>query len=533
MFDTILKGGDVHDGCGSEPKRTDVGIRDGKICAIENLTHAEGSEVIDVSGFAVSPGFIDLHTHSDFTLSIDGRANSQVHQGVTTEVIGQCGFSCAPARSKNDILQMAFGHCDHQPDLGWRSFDEYLTHLEAQPLGVNVLAFVGHGAIHQSVLGNAKRPGDPSEIAAMATALEKALEEGAHGFSSGLEYWPGSLSQPEHMVPLCEVATRHGVLYATHVRNRDRFYDLGTGEAIATAREASARLQISHIQPKYGAPEFAMEHCLEMIDAAKARGLDVGFDVIPHDWNHTRMMSILPQWAQEGGVSEILTRLADPDTRAQIKRNPTPMWLMVRDARWSDIVLLSSAANPDLVGLNFAEIGQMRGTDPYDAVLDILLEEAENMPALLWASQAFREADIEMCLRHPDCAVMSDTLALSTDGPFASQVGSLSGYSWAAGFLQRYVRERNVLSLPDAIRRISGLPAQRLGLSDRGTLTVGAKADICVFDPGRIFRQVDVTNPRQYVDGFQHVLVNGCFAIRAQRRLENNAGQVIRGVQKL
>jgi N-acyl-D-amino-acid deacylase len=167
-----------------------------------------------------------------------------------------------------------------------------------------------------------------------------------------------------------------------------------------------------------------------------------------------------------------------------------------------------------------------------DTVLDILLEEAENMPALLWASQAFREADIEMCLRHPDCAVMSDTLALSTDGPFASQVGSLSGYSWAAGFLQRYVRERNVLSLPDAIRRISGLPAQRLGLSDRGTLTVGAKADICVFDPGRIFRQVDVTNPRQYVDGFQHVLVNGCFAIRAQRRLENNAGQVIRGVQK-
>ena len=527
MFDTILKGGTIIDGTGTEGFVADLAIKDGRIGAV-GLFDGAAKETLDVSGLIVAPGFIDMHTHSDFTLIADGRAESQVHQGVTTEVIGQCGISCAPVRSSENIPEVAPWYTPRAKHADWHSFGDYLDALGAIDLGVNVMAFVGHGTIHRAVLGGAERAGEPDEIAQMTRLVEAAFDEGAGGFSSGLEYYPGSLASPEHLVPMCAVASKSGRLYATHVRNRDTYYDLGFAEAIATARQSGARLQISHIQPKFGAPDHAMEHTLEMIDIARRHDADIAFDVIPHDWNHTLMAAILPKWAQADGIDAVLKRLTDGACRARIKANPQPMWLIVKAEKWRDIVLLNAIENKEIIGADFEEIGRMRGVDPYDAVLDILLEEGENLMSCMWSSKSFRNEDIDLCLHQPECAVISDTVAIANDGLLKDHVGSLSGYGWAARFLKTYVRDRQILTLSEAVAKITSIPAGRLGLKDRGRLRPGYHADICVFDQNAVASNVTPRHPRRYASGIVHVLVNGALSMRDGKRLPVNRGQVLR-----
>lgn len=527
MFDTLLLGGSVYDGGGGEPLRADLGIRGGRIVALGELGAAEAAERLDVSGLAVCPGFVDLHTHSDFTLVVNGRAESQVHQGVTTEVVGQCGHSCAPLRDPSQIPTMAAAHADAVVR-DWTTFGQYLDALERNPLGVNVAAMVGHGTVHEHVLGDALRAGDPDEIAEMTRLVAQSLDEGAAGFSTGLEYWPGIMAATEHLVPMCEAAARAGRLYATHVRNRDRYYDLGFGEALAAARLSGARLQISHIQTKFGAPDYAMEHTLEMIEAARRHGVDVAFDVIPHDWNNTGVISILPRWAREGGTQATLQRLRDPAVRERIKGNPAPMLLIVAARRWDEIVLLNASVNKDLIGATFAEIGRMRGEDPYDVLMDMLIEEGDAAPRLMWATRSFRDRDVEMMMREADCAVISDTAALAPYGVLKDDLFSLSGYGWAARFLQVYVRDRQVLTLSEGIRRITSLPASRVGIIERGWLRPGYWADITVFDPAAIASRVTVERPREYPAGIAHVMVNGRLAVRDGVRTDADAGRVLR-----
>ena len=528
MFDVLLKNGEVFDGSGADGAIADVGIKDGRIDAVGTLDATGAADVIDVTGLTVSPGFVDMHTHSDFTLIADGRAESQVHQGVTTEVIGQCGISCAPVCSHDAIRTVAPWYTEDAEHAHWHGFGEYLDALDATDLGVNVMAFVGHGTVHRAVLGGELRAGDVDEVARMAELVDVAMDEGAGGFSSGLEYFPGILAAPEHLVPMCEVASKYGRLYATHVRNRDTHYDLGFAEAMATARQAGARLQISHIQPKFGAPGYAMEHTLEMIDVARNHDADIAFDVIPHDWNHTLMAAILPKWAQAGGLDDVLKRLATPQDREKIKANPQPMWLIVKARKWKDIVLLNATENKDLVGADFEEIGRMRGVDPYDAVLDILLEEGENLMSTMWSSKSFRESDLDLCLQQPECAVISDTVAIANEGILKDLVGSLSGYGWAARFLQHYVLARGVLSLAEGLSKITSIPAKRLGLKDRGLLRPGYHADVCVFDRANIASNATARNPRRYASGIAHVLVNGKLSMRDGKRMPVNAGQVVR-----
>jgi N-acyl-D-aspartate/D-glutamate deacylase len=269
-----------------------------------------------------------------------------------------------------------------------------------------------------------------------------------------------------------------------------------------------------------------------MIDAAKRRGVDVAFDIIPHDWNHTRVMAILPEWAREGGSTEVLKRLKDPEVRELIKQNPKPMWLLVRANKWEDIVLLDCHNNKELIGANFAEIGKMRGVDPYDAVFDLLIEEDEYALGMLWTSHSFTDNDINNCLRQSDCSVISDTLALAPYGALKDHIGSISGYGWAARFLQYYVRDLKILPLGEAIRRLTSLPAERVGLKDRGILRASNYADVVVFDPEGIASHCSVTKPREYATGIAHVLVNGKFAMKDGERTDNSTGRVIRGIGK-
>ena len=529
MLDIVLEGGTIYDGTGRDPYVADIGVGGGTIQTIGNLTDTTTTKRLDISGLAVAPGFIDLHTHSDFTLLVNGQAESQVHQGVTTEVVGQCGYSCAPVTCDKNIETGAIGYIDKCIELGWRSFGDYLNRLETTSLGVNVAACVGHGTIQQAVLGDALRPPEAEELNQMSKLTEEAFEQGAVGLSTGLEYWPGILSSIEHLVPVCKVAARHDGLYATHVRNRDVYYDLAFGEAIATARAAGAKLQISHIQPKFGAPRYAMEHTLELIESARSHDVDVAFDVIPHDWAHTRVTSILPRWAQEGGVAKLLDRLSNPADREKMKHNPTPHWRLVTAGHWDDIRILHSETNPDLVGETLAEIGRTRNVDPYDAVLDLLREEGEGLHHLLWTSHSFSDDDIQLCLKQDQCAVISDTLALSPYGPLENHIGSLSGYGWAARFLGTYVRDQCIISLSEGIRKLTSLPASRLNISDRGILKNGAHADIVVFDAEQISSRFTVKEPRRYATGIAHVLVNGKPVIQEGARTGENPGCVLRG----
>ena len=531
MYDLVLKGGEVFDGSRAESFIGDIAITDGFIAAVEpdgTLNLGEAEQVIDVTGLVVSPGFIDMHTHSDFTLIADGRAESQVHQGVTTEVIGQCGASCAPVNTKDDIRRVAPWFTAAAKHDTWLGFGDYLDVLDATELGVNVMAFVGHGTIHRAILGGGLHPGEPDDVAAMAKLVDKCMDEGAGGFSTGLEYFPGILAAPEHLVPLCEVAAKYKRLYATHVRNRDTHYDLGFAEAIATARQSGAKLQISHIQPKFGAPDYAMEHTLEMIEIARRHNTDIAFDVIPHDWNNTLMAAILPKWAQAGSIDDVLKRLDNAKLREKIKANPQPMWLIVKAEKWSDIVLLNATHSKDMVGMNFAEIGRMRNCHPYDAVLDILLEEGQDLMSCMWASRSFRDEDVDLCLNQSECAVISDTVATANEGVLKDHLGSLTGYGWAARFLQRYVRDRGGLSLTDGLAKLTSVPAARLGLKGRGHLRVGYHADVCVFDRVNIASNATAKNPRRYASGICHVLVNGKLSMRDGKRIAMNAGRVIR-----
>lgn len=528
MFDLLLRGGELLDGTGAPAFRADVAIRGGRIAAIaEELPATAARDVLDADGLTVAPGFIDIHTHSDFTLLVDGRADSQVCQGVTLEVIGQCGFSCAPFTGAMSPRQL-IGFHDAGVEVTWRSFGEYLDRLDSGGLGVNVAAMVGHGAIRQAIKCDAVDPTTPDELRAMERLTEEAFEAGAFGLSTGLEYFPGSIAPIEEVGALCAVCARRGGLYATHVRNRDIHYDLGFTEAVATARAAGARLQISHIQPKYGAPARAMAHTLELLDRARREGVDVAFDVIPHDWNHTSVVSSLPAWAREGGAPRLLERLRDPATREAMKHNPRPMWRLVADRRWDRIALLRSEANHALVGMTLAEIGLRRNAEPMDAVLDLLAEEGEGLDNLMWTSSGFDDADIRLCLEQAECAVMSDTKALNRDGPLADTIGSLSGYGWVARLLGHYVREAGVLTLPEAVRRITSLPAERLGLADRGRIRPGAAGDLVVFDPATVRDASDIHEPRRHPEGFRHVVLGGVPTLRDGRRTTLNPGRVIR-----
>ena len=526
-FDLIVSGGEVVDGSQKPAIKCDIGIKGDRILAIGDLSEAEAGEKIDAGGLVVAPGFIDIHTHSDFTLLVNGAAESQVHQGVTLEVIGNCGHSAAPlAKSDHDLSSVP----GYQSDVAitWKTFGEYLSRLEGQDLGLNVMALVGHGALRRAVMGEAMRPATQTEVEAMVQLLEDSLAEGARGFSTGLEYWPGVASTPEEIFPLCRTTARHNGIYATHVRNRDIYYDLGFSEALATARNSGVRLQISHIQPKFGAPPHAMENTLEMIHWARQAGADVTYDVIPHDWNHTRLTASLPSWAFEGGFEKMRARLENSEDREKMKHNPKPIWQLVPARKWDKIVLLRSKKNRELVGMTFEQIGKERGKDPYEVYFDLLLEEGNELNSLMWTSHAFLESDIRLCLQQPECIVTSDTRALAPYGALKDVIGSLSGYGWIARLFQHYVREEAVLSLEDAVYRVTGLPAARLNLKDRGYLRPGGMADITIFDPKAIADRSTVKSPCIYPAGIEYVLVNGDVVIKNAERIHANPGRVIR-----
>jgi len=528
-FDLVVRNGLIVDGTGAPPRSGDVGVVDGRFVVVgDDLSSAESARTIDASGRIVAPGFIDIHTHSDLSHFVDPRAESQIRQGVTTEAIGQCGISLGPC--SHESRASLFTAMGARPRGNWTSYGELLEAMDDAHIATNVVGMVGHGALRHTVMGpDQPRPATDSEVADMVTLLEQSLEEGAFGFTTGLEYHPGKAATFDELAALCTTVAAVDGLYATHSRNRDTRYFVGFGEALDVARVSGARLQISHVNPKYGRPERAMRNTLQMIEWARDEGLDVAMDMMPTNWNHTSANAMLPSWSAALSTEELLALIATKDGRRRLRHNPLPMWQLVVEERWDRIRLLKSSANHELVGQTIADITQSRNANGgWDALFDLLLDEGERLKGLMLTSQAFAEEDNRIALAHPLCAVESDTAALANDGPLRGQMMGVLGYNWVARFLGHYVRDEQVLTLEDGVRRLTGLPASRLGLGDRGELRVGHAADLVVFDLAKVRDNSSFTEPTVYADGIDAVAVNGVVAFADGHRTADHAGRVLR-----
>lgn len=528
IADLLIVGGTVVDGTGRPGYPADVAIRGGKISDVAMIGSCADTPTLDARGLVVAPGFIDIHSHSDFTLTVDARAVSAVAQGVTLELVGNCGHGCAPVSDPALVKANLYGY-QAGYDFAWKTVGEYLRYLEAQKPAINVAALVPNGNLRLACPGPVDRPATPDELRCMTRLLGQGLEEGAVGFSTGLEYSIERGCSEEEIQELCRVTRSRGGLYATHTRNRLDKPEETIAEAIRAAEVAGVSLQISHIGSITRLSKrsrWALEQALEQVDRARSRGLDVGFDMQTRLFGTTNLSSILPPWALEGGKVAIADRLKDPSVRKELRRYPSIVTALAR-GDWRNIVVFESKAQPGISRRSIAEISQERDQDPFDTIYDLLLTEIDNLHALMILAHVYRADEVQIAYEHPACGVGSDAVALAPDGPLRSQ--SLHGaYTWAAWFLRYFVNEKKLLSLEEAVRRITSLPASRLRFIDRGVIAKGACADVAIFDPNSFAEKGTTFEPNQLATGMKHVVVNGVVTLLDGERLDNRAGQVLR-----
>ncbi len=555
MYDILFKNGTIVDGSGSPAFAGDLAVQGDRLAALERIERAGGipeeraRRVFDIFGCYICPGFIDLHTHSDFPLLLDGRALSAVYQGVCTQVIGNCGFSPAPLRRPADMRRSVFSFREPYTP-AWKDFPAFLEHLAELSMGTNAAALLGHGALKNWAMGAAAESSGPEGAKSGAwekvlrRELERAMDAGAFGLSSGLEYAPGSSTDEEEMGMLAGVVASRGGLYATHVRNRDEDYKRGFEEAFRSAEKSGVRLQISHAVPKYGAPAGAAEWVLGRLQEAAER-FDTAADVIPYEWGPTSLSAVLPKRLLALSPERIAEELASKEVLEEVMNQKRPFWLQFRDKRWDLIRLYYSSMYPQLRGKSALEIGGYFSLDPFEGLLKILRDEGPGLFSVLMMGKIKRGEDLELLIGDPRTAVISDAMSLATAGPLADFFWSPGCYGWVPRFLSRFAgigsegalgrgkgsaEDSALLPIEEAVRKITGLPAARLGISDRGLLREGLKADVTVVDPGSLRERATMEEPRRYAEGFPFVLCNGQLLIEKGRYTGALPGRLLRRV---
>ncbi len=524
-YELILANGRIVDGCGNPWYRGDIAIQAGRIAEIAAPGTLQGRWIIDVGDHYIAPGFIDIHTHSDLTLLINRRAESAIHQGVTTHVIGNCGMSPAPLNPAHlDDMRNSWDLLWEAPEITWqwRTFGQYLDTLQQGGLAINIAALAGHGALRLAVMGFDDRAPTPVELEVMKALLEEAMQAGAFGLSTGLVYPPGCFASTEEIIALARVAARYKGFYASHIRGERETICQAVAEAIRIGQEARLPVQISHNAPKFGAHEDARAN-LKLIDEARARGQDVTTDNDMHTDLAPQLVAALPQNIQELSAGEIANLLRKPEKRQSIRdeivadRKPAfgPVGLLKHN-QWQRITLLHAPHTPELIGKTVELIAQERDCEPFDAYFDLIIANGREAEAIF---DYIDEANIRLLLQHPAAMICSDSEALAPYGCLNDPPPYFPcAYGEFPGVLERYVRDEPVLTLQEAIRKMTSFPAQRLGLSDRGVLRSGACADIVVFDLESIHDCA--TNlyphtypfenyPHSYPEGIEYVLVNG------------------------
>jgi len=527
MFDTIIQNAHIVDGTMAPFFNGDLAIQGNKIAALGNLQNEKAHRVIDAQKRVLCPGFIEIHGHSDATLLINRMAESSVHQGVTTECIGNCGASIFPVNSKNHE-QVTNHFTSYLPDydIQWSTLTQLKAVYEDPGIAVNVVPLVGHNTIRAAVKGYSMEPANPQEISEMVSLIGQAMTEGAVGFSTGLEYPPGSAADTPELIELVKSVAEYGGLYATHIRNRDLKYLPAVDEAIEIGRRTGAAVQISHNVAKIGAPEDVMAKVLKAIEDARREGLNVAFDVGAYLGGQTTPLASLPPWAFDGGPQETLRRLADPECRKKMKAYEYPIWRIIKLNMWGNVRLAKSSKNAHLVGKTYQEIAREQNKDPYDVLFDLLLDEGAGFFDLMWEGDIYEPENRDMVLKHRLASVCCDGSTLAPYGPL-SKGNYHHVYSWVPYLLRHHVRERQLLTIEEAIHKVTAASAARLGLVDRGVIKCGLAADLVIFDPDTVADRATLQKPDLYPDGIHYVFINGQLTVESNTHTGNLSGKVI------
>lgn len=502
MFDTVITGGVLVDGTGTPLRSADVGITDGTIHAIGDLTGAPAARVIDAAGAVVAPGFVDIHSHSDFTVLSHPEATSKILQGVTTEVVGNCGLAVVPVTSAGvvDALRpLMTYHNDPSVTWDWRSVADYRRRVEAAAPLLDVVVLAGHNAVRASVLGLAKRPATHAETAEMQALLDVALSEGARGMSVGLMYPPSMYAELDELVALGEVLARHDALLASHMVDYADNLLGAVDDMLAVAERSGCRLQISHLAVVGSRNWPLMEEAIARIEAAVDRGVDVAFDAYPYLAGSTNLSQLVPGWALDGGFDAFVERLGQPDLRQRMLDA-----MADRSMGWDEVLVVSIPWRAELNGRSIDQIAEEFGVDGSETVLRLLEHGDPTIVAFGRSEDVMRRV-----LGHPLAMIGSDGVAVPTEGEVGGPTPHPRFFGAFPGFFQRLVRERPLVSLERAVAMCTSQPADRLRLADRGRLVEGLRADIVVFDPATITEHATYTDSRRHPSGIHRVLVAG------------------------
>jgi N-acyl-D-amino-acid deacylase len=524
MLDILIRDGTAIDGTGQPARRADVAIAGERIEAVGLLSGASAARVIDATGHVVAPGFVDMHSHADFVLPGLPTADSKVHQGFTLEVVGNCGASPAPltpARRQDIIDTSALT----LPALAWdwTTFRSYLDGLTRQGISINVAPLVGHGTIRLVVMGPDDARPTADVIHAMAREVRRAMDEGAVGLSTGLIYAPGVFADTDELVALARAAGQAGGFYASHVRGEGDTLLPAIAEAIDVGRRASVPVEISHLKAAGRSNWPKMAQAIKLIEAARAEGLDVTADMYPYPAGSTALSALLPAWVHAGGRDALLARLADGADRARIQAALVGPG-MARDAGWDGVVIAGCPARPEYEGQTLARIAAGLGISPDEAVIEVLRQAKGDADMILFMMS---EDNVALGLGRPWVMIGSDGEGRAARGPYATGKPHPRNYGTCPRLLGHYVRDRGLLSLPEAIRKLTSLPAGKLGLRDRGRLEPGAVADVVVFDPATIADAATFAEPHRYPDGVPWVLVNGEPVIAGGQHTGRRPGRVL------
>ncbi len=529
-FDLVITNGHIIDGTGSPWYSGDLGIRDGKIAAIGNLSSASRNRTIDAGGKVVAPGFIDMLGQSERTILVDPRLPSKIYQGITTEITGE-GGSIAPL---NDAIiqsdRAGYDYYKITPD--WRTFREYFARLEKQGIGINLASYVGATQVRRMILGEDDKQPTPEQLEQMKALVRDAMKDGAVGLSTSLEYAPAPYAKTEELIALATEAGKLGGIYATHMRDESNSVLQALDEALRIGSEAHIPVEVWHIKVAGKANWGRMPQLVAKINAARAAGADVSADTYAYTAWSNDFSAFVPPWAHDGGTAKLVARLKDPAARARIRKDmltSSNAW----DNEWQEIpgpdaVLITQVLNPalkPLQGKRLSEIAKMWNKDPMDALLDFLIADPDSSVAVFGMSQP----DVTLALQQPWVSIDNDSEGSSPEGILGEAHPHPRAYGTFPRILSKYVREDKVLTLDDAIRKFSALPAQRMHLADRGVLKQGMWADVVIFDPATVHDRATFENPNQLSEGMQYVLVNGVPVIEDGKTTNAHPGKVLRG----
>ncbi len=523
MADVIISNGKIIDGAGNPWFHGDVAVSGGAISAVGEVRESAPT-VIDAQGLCVCPGFIDMHSHPDLTLFYKEVEDYKLRQGVTTEVGGNCGFTAAPLSDATaDALQRytAFITPPKGVTWDWRTFSEYLNAVEESRPATNQAPLVGQGTVRIAVMGFDERAPTPDELQRMQGLVQEAMEAGSFGISTGLIYVPGAYAATEEITAMAQVASRFGGFYATHMRNEGDHLMESIEETLTIGREANLPVQISHHKATGSGNHGKVSQSLDLIGEVRRQGMDVTVDQYPYAAASTTLQAILPPWAQEGGVDRIVSRLQDPETRSVIESQLLNEKGEIRTGGVLEDILITSAksdANQRFAGLTIGEISDLKNSSPVDTALNLLVEDRCGVGMVIFSMD---EEDVRTVMASPHTMIGSDGL-FQLGNPHPRIYGT---YPRVLG---RYVREEGILTLEEAVRKMTSFPAQRLGLHNKGVLRPGADADIVVFDPDTVIDKGTFRDPNQYPVGIEYVLVNGCVSVSEGRFTGETAGQVLR-----